>query len=113
MNEARFETGVAQSWGLSVDASMDDLVETLARRVAWLMKHDYERLLNAIYLLDVSEQKFREATGLATNDQTARAVAELIVAREREKFESRRRYRQARSVDVSADEVDEGRLPEP
>lgn len=111
MNEESFETSLAHEWGLPAGASEDSVASGLAARVAWLMKHDYERLLNAVYLLDLSERRFRAAMALGSNEAAARALAELILEREREKFESRRRYRQQRSTDISANEIDEGKLP--
>lgn len=105
MNEDSFQVEIAQFWALPSDAA--DLTSELEARIAWLLKHDYERLLNAVYLLDLPERAFREAMALASNEATARRLAELILVREREKFESRRRYRRNRSMDVPANEVDE------
>ncbi len=92
-------------------SSGDDLTDSLANRVEWLIKHDYERLLNAVYLLDLDETKFNEAMKMTGEEVRSRAIAELILLREHEKFESRRRHRRMHSMDANATEIDETRLP--
>lgn len=81
---------------------IDTLLEALADRVAHLLHHDFPRLLNAMYLLDVAEERFNEALAHANPAARARRVAEVILEREIEKARSRERYRRSR----------EGRGPE-
>ena len=71
------------------------LLDELSRRVEFLLKHNYERLLSSMYMIDVPEEQFAEAIKRPPEEQPARAVAELILAREMQKVESRRRYMQA------------------
>ena len=82
-----------QVWGID-DAGIDweALVDALSRRVDHLMRHDFEGLMTAMYQIDVSEQRFTEAVERPPGEQPARAVAELILERELEKMESRKRY---------------------
>lgn len=101
---------VSQSWGVATTTE-EDLLDDLARRIAWLMKFDYERLLSALYLLDLSEAKFRQASALATDEKKARILAELILEREAQKLESRKRYRRERSTDVNAHPPGDQTLP--
>lgn len=108
MLDRLFGMEIARNWELPEPIREDDLVSDLAERVEWLMKHDYERLLNAIYLLDVPERRFHEAVRSRPTGAAARRLAEAILERERQKFESRRRYRRERSLDVPAEEVDDG-----
>ena len=110
MSNEDIRPALAKRWGLAPEVSDANLISELAHRVAWLMKHDYQRLLNAVYLLDIPERRFNEASSLPTNEATARSLAELIIQRERQKLESRRRYRRDRSTDVAATEVDESKL---
>ena len=73
----------------------DALLDALGRRVEFLLKHDLERLMTAMYQIDVSEERFSEAVQRPQKDRPARAIAELILEREIEKMESRKRYARA------------------
>lgn len=68
------------------------LVEALAERIAWLLRHDPNRLLTAMYLLDVGEARFRAAIDHPAIEDRAEALAELVFDRETEKIRTRRRY---------------------
>ena len=70
----------------------DALLDELGRRVDFLLKYDFERLTSCMYMIDISEQRFSEAVKLPEKDKPARVIAQLILEREVEKMESRRRY---------------------
>ena len=83
---------VVQSWNLT--AAGDDweaLRRSVARRVQFLLKHDFQRLLSGLYLLDVSEARVQEACR-GPLAESAERIADLILERELQKLESRRRY---------------------
>ncbi len=100
---------LVQSWNVQLghEPDGDALLDSLTHRVAFLMKHDYEGLLNGLYLLDISEQKFSYAVEMSNNADKARALAELILDREIEKMESRRHYKRQGSVDVPSSEPEQ------
>ncbi len=87
---------LVQQWGIwpvgENRIAWDALVEELGRRVEFLLKHDFERLMSCMYMVDVSEQRFSEAVKLPEEDRPARVIAELILEREVQKMESRKRY---------------------
>jgi hypothetical protein len=74
------------------DLNRQMLLEALEERITYLLKHNPEKLLTALYLLDVSEKRHREAMAEPTTQTKARALAELILLRESEKIETRKKY---------------------
>ena len=96
---------LTRTWGVrttpSPPAAYDELRDRLIARVAFMLRHDYERLLSLLYLLDVRERDLRAT--LETSDEAAKAetLAQLILDRETEKVESRKKYLRERSIDAS------------
>ena len=86
---------LVQSWQIEPVAGLTShaFLDALADRVAMMLKHNLDRLVAAMYTLDVDETRFSAALALPGNSATARAVAELILEREIEKMISRRNYR--------------------
>jgi len=57
-----------------------------------LLENDFERLLNAMYRLDIDESKFKQVlSGVYGNDVSGK-LAEIIIERELRKVETRKRY---------------------
>lgn len=74
------------------DLNWQLLLEALEERIIYLLKHKLEKLLTALYLLDISEQVHQEAMRAPTLEEKARHLAEAILARESEKIVTRRKY---------------------
>lgn len=87
--------------GAAMAARPDELKERLVKRIRLMLRHSYERLLSQLYLLDVREPDLRAALEVSGDDQKARALAEIVLAREAEKIASRKRYLRDHSVDAS------------
>ena len=108
---------LVQSWNIAPPTeerpSRDDLRNGLALRVAFLLKHDYQRLVSAMYLLDIPEEGFEGATAGKDIAKAAEDLAEIIFEREIEKLESRKRYRRERSIDVPFSAGDDAQLEGP
>ena len=76
-----------------VSVSLNQLREEIKRIVADMINSDFERLLNAMYRLDINEVKFREViSGLHGNDVSG-ILADMIIDRELKKIETRQKYR--------------------
>lgn len=73
--------------------SYEKLREALTSIVTYLLLHDMEKLLNILYRIDVNEPKVKAA--FAQNDPKliAPEIARLILEREIQKAESRKKYR--------------------
>lgn len=69
---------------------LSKLKELLTRQIAWMLDYQFERLLQAMYRIDVPEQDFRNV--LVGKAPVAEALAELVLKRELKKVETRRLY---------------------
>lgn len=96
---------LARTWGVSTTpappAVYDELRERLIVRIAFLLRHDTDRLLSLLYLLDIREPDLRTALEIPDESAKAKTLAQLILDRELEKVESRRKYLRERSVDAT------------
>jgi hypothetical protein len=72
-----------------VVSDFDKLKEWLAYEIQILLDHDFEKLLNMLYRIDVNEQKAKEAFA---DLNPSMKLAELIIAREIKKVETRKKY---------------------
>ena len=68
-----------------------EFLKLLSSAVQNLIDTDFERFLNALYRIDVDENKVKQAFASETN--VAEAIAELIIQREVQKIETREKYR--------------------
>ncbi len=100
----RLRHALTQTWNFAPAPSQSlteaEIVDLLQRKVEFLLKHDYQRLLSSLYILDIAETKLAEANARKSTGETARRLAEAILEREIEKMESRKRYRREGSLDV-------------
>lgn len=67
----------------------DDLIKRLTRVVTYLLDHDFERLINGLYRIDVDEKKVSE---VLNSNNPAADIARLIFQRELQKVETRWKY---------------------
>ena len=73
--------------------SRDELQIRLQMFIAGLLENNFEKLCNMIYRHDVLENKFDNALQGGTIDEQASRIAWLVLEREMEKVETRRRYK--------------------
>lgn len=69
----------------------DELVKELARAVQYLIDKDFEKLMQILYRIDVSEAKVKAAFGLERD--VAEQIALLIIEREQQKVITRAKYK--------------------
>lgn len=69
----------------------EDFQQILTKLIRHLLDNDFERLLNGLYRIDVSEEKVKVA--MATTDDVAENIALLIIEREMQKVATREKYR--------------------
>ncbi|RZL98699.1 MAG: hypothetical protein EOO88_60375 [Pedobacter sp.] len=65
----------------------------LIARINWLILHDFERLVNTLYRIDVSEKKINALLKDFPQTDAAAIIAELVIRREEEKYRSRQQFR--------------------
>lgn len=76
------------------DQSYEELKEKLASYLNHLMTTDFNKLVSILYRIDIAQEKAMSA--LAENDQietVGETLARLIIHRQLEKIETRRKYR--------------------
>lgn len=71
------------------DLSMEELKNIVSRQVLYLLERDMERLMQAMYRIDVPEQLFKAAL---VSENPAAQLAELVLQRELLKVQTRRWY---------------------
>lgn len=99
------QSALERNWQLDPGAGIvlrpDELKERLVKRILMMLKHSYDRLLGQLYLLDIRESDLKRALDTPGEEKKALALAEIVLAREAEKIESRKRYLRERSVDAT------------
>lgn len=75
---------------ISEETYIDDdaFKQKLTQVIAYLLAHDFERLLQAMYRIDVQEQAFAHAL-----QEGAESIAELVIQRELKKIAFREKYK--------------------
>lgn len=94
MNEDAF-LSLAAKWDVALSDAADPqtvLLASIAKKVRFWLDHDYEKLARVLYLLDVPESALHHALRTTPFAEVPEAVAILIIKREIEKAELRRKY---------------------
>jgi hypothetical protein len=74
----------------STAPSPEYLIDWLSKEIGFLIDRDFNTFLNMLYRIDVNEQKVKKAF---SEPETARQIALLIIEREKQKVESRAKYK--------------------
>jgi len=97
--ETRLSALIIQDFNLDTEQSLlevghlDELREKLEKIVAYLLDNEFERLLNAMYRLDINEDKFKIALSGMGKKVISEEITDLIITREIEKLKTRIKYR--------------------
>ena len=75
--------------------SEQELLSALIKVVEYLLDHDFNRLLNILYRIDVDENKVKEL--FASEEPVANGLAKAILERQKSKLKFRAKYRQGGS----------------
>lgn len=97
---------LVQAWNLRPAEGPDGeqaLFEALARRIEFLLRHDLDRLMTGLYVLDIPEAEFRACLAQPYTAAAARSLAQAIIAREREKAAARERFRRTPTTPTLGD----------
>lgn len=71
---------------------MEELEARLTQLISYLLDKDFNRLINAMYRIDISEEKFKAALNAPNPEDVAPTIARLIIQRELQKIEIRKKY---------------------
>jgi hypothetical protein len=87
--------------GLIRSANFDDynaLREYLTNKLADLMDKDLSYVINTLYRIDVDEEKVRKLFSPDNKDFIPEVLADLIINRELQKINFRRRYKEDQNI---------------
>ena len=70
----------------------EEIVFQLAKVVEDLLEHDFPRLINILYCLDVDEEQIKKELNLNPDSNAGLLIANLVIARQFQKIETRRNY---------------------
>lgn len=73
--------------------SLDELKKYLTEKIMEMLDRDYNKLLNALYLIDINEKKLHDLFSGSNREFIPEALAELIIERQMEKIMWRKKYR--------------------
>ncbi len=86
---------------LSLQPSIQLFIESLAAYIHQLINHDFSKLVQLLYRMDISEKKLKQT--LATSQTDAGVlIAKMMIERELQKIQSRREFK--KRSDIPEDE---------
>ncbi|MEP5612600.1 MAG: hypothetical protein ABJP45_10140 [Cyclobacteriaceae bacterium] len=91
---------ILRDFGLEEDSEIEEakiafdwLENYLTSKVSYLLDHDFNGLLNALYRIDISESTTKELLQLTSSERIAREIAKAIINREKQKVITRQQFR--------------------
>lgn len=72
--------------------SFDWLESYLEKQIDYLLDHDFNRLMNALYRIDISENRVNEILHSSQSDGMALKLSKAIIEREKQKVLTRIKY---------------------
>jgi hypothetical protein len=73
--------------------NFEDLKKYLTEKLSYLLEHKYDKLINILYKIDVSEKKLGELFSGSNRDSIPEVLAELIIERQLQKVKFRQLYK--------------------
>ena len=83
LNETEFTTST----------HLNELESALTKLIKHLLDHDFQRLLNAFYKIDISENKLSEILSSSPPDDLSKTLAKEVIQREMQKVKTRQKYK--------------------
>ena len=78
-------------WSIALNdhLSMEEIKEKLSQHINYLVNHDFGRLINMLYTVDVSESKLKYLLKENANQDAGNIIAGLIIERQLQKIQTR------------------------
>jgi len=95
METPAIRSDLNNSYGLDLPetTTLEALEAILAEKIDAMINDDFNRLISLLYRIDVSESKLKQRLKENTNINAGLLIARLILERQWQKIETRRRYR--------------------
>ena len=94
MDTAALSLNIQQDTGLLMPGhtSLEEIKAALTSYVNELINKDFEKLVSLLYRIDVNEHKMRNLLNAKQGENAAGLIADLIIERQLQKIESRKKY---------------------
>lgn len=83
-----------ESFEVKGEFSIDELCRMLAKQIQYFLDHDFSHLLNALYRIDIPQNRVEEILTYAEPQKIALKLSEAIIEREQQKMITRIKYSQ-------------------
>jgi hypothetical protein len=77
---------------LSLQPSIQLFIEALAAYIHQLINHDFSRLVQLLYRMDISEKKLKQTLATSQSD-AGLLIANMMIERELQKIQSRKQFK--------------------
>jgi|SRR4051794_35389518 hypothetical protein len=77
----------------------EQLHRSIANEINFLITKDFSRLISVLYRLDISEKKLKDYLQQPADTPAANVIAEMIIERQLQKIESRKKFKNNRFCD--------------
>jgi hypothetical protein len=94
MNEQGLITAINDSMGISIPSTVnaDELRLHLSDYINFLIQSDFQRLVQLLYRIDISENRLKELLKKNEGRDAAPLIADMIIERQLQKIKSRREF---------------------
>jgi hypothetical protein len=73
-------------------ASEEELLEVFTKAILKILRTNHQKIINVLYKHDIDERKATQAFKLINDEDIANALAQLLIDREKQKIEIRKKY---------------------
>ncbi len=80
--------------------SLNEVREKLVILINALINKDFQALIQLLYRIDVNEKKIRLYLNQKPNEDSANILADMIIERQLQKIESRKKYKSKNENDI-------------
>lgn len=85
---------IMHNFGVEAPAeNPEKLRRWLEKRIGYMLDHETDLLLSTLYRLDIDEQKIKKVLHSGTGAPIAQGLAELVLARQRQRHQTKQRIR--------------------
>ena len=82
----------------SLQSSENNYAELLAKKINYLIVHDFNKLIQILYRADISEIKLKGMLAENKNEDAGKLICALFIERQMQKIKSRREHRRDQNL---------------
>ena len=84
---------LSEQFGMPLHTDPVDFVNHLAIEINALILHDFPKLVNILYRIDIDESKLKETLAHYIHDDAGYIIAQLVIERQLEKLKTRESFK--------------------